>query len=259
VLVGTSNGVIGAVSVADQVRPLSRSAVAGLRAAGVRYVTMLTGDNRQTAAAVAADLGLDDYQAELLPEHKVQAVRDIAATHGPVAMIGDGVNDAPALAAATVGIAMGAAGTDTALETADIALMADDLSKVPFTIELSRAARATVRQNITFALALKVVTLLLVFPGWLTLWMAVLADTGGSLIVIGNGLRLVRYGRRDASQAGAEPAGLPARRTARTSPSTAVAAGCSHGGCACTLSAHAEPGGHDHDRGPVAAGNRASV
>jgi Cd2+/Zn2+-exporting ATPase len=259
VLVGTADEVIGAVSVADQVRPLSRSAVAGLRAAGVRYVTMLTGDNRQTAAAVAADLGLDDYQAELLPEHKVQAVREIAAQHGPVAMIGDGVNDAPALAAATVGIAMGAAGTDTALETADIALMADDLSKVPFAIELSRATRATVRQNITFALALKVVTLLLVFPGWLTLWMAVLADTGGSLIVIGNGLRLVRYGRRERSAAGPEPAGLPARRRARTSPSTAVAAGCSLGGCACTISGHAEPGGHDHDRAPVAAGNRGSA
>jgi len=259
VLVGSSDGVIGAVSVADQVRPLSKSAVAGLRAVGVRYVTMLTGDNRQTASAVAADLGLDDYQAELLPEHKVQAVRDIAAQHGPVAMIGDGVNDAPALAAATVGIAMGAAGTDTALETADIALMADDLSKVPFAIELSRAARATVRQNITFALALKVVTLLLVFPGWLTLWLAVLADTGGSLIVIGNGLRLTRYGRRDTSEAAAESTGLPARRTARTLPSTTVAASCSLGGCACTLSGHAEPGEHDHDRGPVTVGNGASA
>ncbi len=259
VLVGTTAGVIGAVSIADQVRPLSHAAIAGLRAAGVRYITMLTGDNRQTAAAVAADLGLDDYRAELLPEHKVQAVREIAAQHGPVAMIGDGVNDAPALAAATVGIAMGAAGTDTALETADIALMADDLSKLPFTIELSRAARATVRQNITFALALKVVTLLLVFPGWLTLWMAVLADTGGSLIVIGNGLRLVRHGRREISETASEPAGLPARRKTRTLPSATVAASCSHGGCACTLAGHTEPGEHDHDRGPLAAGNRASV
>ena len=261
VLVGTTAGVFGAISVADQVRPLSRSAIAGLRAAGVSYITMLTGDNRQTAAAVAADLGLDDYQAELLPEHKVQAVREIAAQHGPVAMIGDGVNDAPALAASTVGIAMGAAGTDTALETADIALMADDLSKVPFAIELSQATRATVRQNITFALALKVVTLLLVFPGWLTLWMAVLADTGGSLIVIGNGLRLVRHGRRETFEAPPQSAGLPARLRARILPSTAVAAGCSREGCACTLSGHTEPGGHDHehDRGPVAAGNRASV
>lgn len=259
VLVGTLAGVIGAVSIADQVRPLSRSAIAGLRAAGIRYITMLTGDNRQTAAAVAADLGLDDYQAELLPEHKVQAVHEIAAQHGPVAMVGDGVNDAPALAAATVGIAMGAAGTDTALETADIALMADDLSKVPFAIELSRATRATVRQNITFALALKVVTLLLVFPGWLTLWMAVLADTGGSLIVIGNGLRLVRHGRRDSKETAPEPAGLPARRRARTSPDAAVGASCSLGGCACSLSGHAEPGGHEHDRGPVAVGDRASA
>ena len=138
VLVARDGEVVGVIGVADTVRPLSRTAVEQLHAAGIQKVLMLTGDNRATAAAVAAELGLDDYRAELLPEHKVDAVRELLAEHGTVAMVGDGINDAPALAAATVGIAMGAAGTDTALETADIALMADDLSKVPFTIRLSR-------------------------------------------------------------------------------------------------------------------------
>ena len=197
VLVARDGEIVGVIGIADTLRPGAREMVDDLRRAGVESVLMLTGDNEQTAAAVAADLGLDGYRAELLPEHKVDAVRELLSTYGSVAMVGDGINDAPALTTATVGIAMGAAGTDTALETADIALMADDLSRVPFTIRLSRAARATVRQNITFALGLKIATLLLVFPGWLTLWMAVLADTGGSLIVIANGLRLVRHGREE--------------------------------------------------------------
>ena len=248
VLVGPAAGPLGALSVADQVRGLSRDAVARLRTAGVEHVVMLTGDNRQTAAAVAAQLGIEDFRAELLPEHKVSAVRELIEEYGPVAMVGDGINDGPALAAATVGIAMGAAGTDTALETADIALMADDLSKVPFTIRLSRAARSTVLQNISFALGLKLVTLLLVFPGWLTLWMAVLADTGGSLIVIGNGLRLLRFGKERPTQA-TSPApaplgrddiapaasGLPTRPKAVALPAKTAGGACSLQGCGCSL------------------------
>ncbi len=228
VLVSHDGEVVGVIGVADTVRPLSRLAVEQLHAAGVEKVLMLTGDNRATAAAVAAQLGLDDYRAELLPDQKVDAIRELQAKYGSVAMVGDGINDAPALAAATVGIAMGAAGTDTALETADIALMADDLSRVPFTIRLSRATRATVRQNIGFALGLKIATLLLVFPGWLTLWMAVLADTGGSLIVIANGLRLLRHGRGLEGS----PVGLPARPKVQQAPASAE---CATGGCACPV------------------------
>ena len=217
---------------------------------------MLTGDNRQTAEAVASTLGLDGYRAELMPDQKVGAVRELLAEYGGVAMVGDGINDAPALATATVGIAMGAAGTDTAIETADIALMADDLSKVPFTIGLSRATRRTVWQNIIFALALKVVATLLVFPGWLALWMAVLTDTGGSLIVIANGLRLLRYGRDEQSEAGSLASiGLPPRR--RLTP-VAMGGACAVSGCSCSVGDH-DPGhpGHDdeHDHGHDAAGD----
>ncbi|MCZ7665160.1 MAG: HAD-IC family P-type ATPase [Thermoleophilia bacterium] len=270
VLLGTADGALGAIGIADTIRPQSRDAVRDLKAAGVERVLMLTGDNRQTAAAVAAGVGLDDYHAELLPNHKVDVVKELLAKHGRVAMVGDGINDAPALATATVGIAMGAAGTDTALETADIALMADDLSKVPFTIRLSRAARATVRQNIGFALGLKILTTLLVFPGWLTLWMAVLADTGGSLIVIANGLRLLRHGRGTTAGGGAGGAavasaaavadgapggesmtaadgGLPARPR-HLNPEVTPTAACGKEGCACSLADHEADGHEGRDR-----------
>jgi Cd2+/Zn2+-exporting ATPase len=246
ILLGTHEGALGAISIADEVRPQSRDVVKQLHDAGIEQVLMLTGDNRQTADAVAATLGLDGYRAELMPDQKVDVVRELLAEYGGVAMVGDGINDAPALATATVGIAMGAAGTDTAIETADIALMTDDLSKVPFTIGLSRATRHTVWQNIIFALALKVVASLLVFPGWLALWMAVLTDTGGSLIVIANGLRLLRYGRDDVGAAnGPASIGLPPRK--RLTP-VAVAGSCSTSGCSCSVGDH-DPGhpAHDHD------------
>ena len=253
-VVGTADGALGMIGIADEVRPNSRQTVADLREAGIEHVLMLTGDNRRTAAAVADTLDLDGFRAELLPEAKVAAMRELLDEYGHVAMIGDGINDAPALATASVGIAMGAAGTDTALETADIALMADDLTKVPFTIRLSRAARRTVWQNITFALGLKVVATFLVFPGWMTLWMAVLVDTGGSLLVIGNGLRLLRH-EKDRSPApaeeGAAPAttGLPARAKRRTIEKPASA--CATAGCACGLddhALHAADGETDHQR-----------
>jgi Zn2+/Cd2+-exporting ATPase len=191
-LVGTEQAVLGAVAVADTPRESSAGAVAGLREAGVTRTVMLTGDNALTARAIGQRIGVDEVRADLLPQDKVQAVRDLEARHGAIGMVGDGVNDAPALAAATVGIAMGGAGTDVALETADIALMADDLSKLPFTIALSRATLRVIKQNIGLALGLKLLAVLAVFPGWLTLWLAILADMGATILVTLNGMRLLR-------------------------------------------------------------------
>src|SRR5680860_219344 len=199
-LVGDGERALGAVTLADEPRPLGRKSMQALHEAGVERILMLTGDNRQTAASVAEQLGLDDFRYELLPADKVETIEQLLAELGKVAMVGDGINDAPALALSSVGIAMGAAGTDTALETADIALMTDDLARIPHILRLSRAARRVVRQNISFALGLKVVATLLVFPGFLTLWMAVIADTGASLVVILNGLRLLRYGKKEMSR-----------------------------------------------------------
>jgi Cd2+/Zn2+-exporting ATPase len=164
-----------------------------LRHAGIAHVVMLTGDQASTAASIAADLGITDVRAELLPEHKVDAVKALKQAYGAVAMVGDGVNDAPALAAADVGIAMGAAGSDAALETADIALMADDLLRIPYAIRLSRATLRNIKVNIAVSLGLKAVFLVLAALGLATLWMAVVADMGASLLVIANGLRLLRY------------------------------------------------------------------
>lgn len=191
-VVGTAQGFLGIIAVADEVREVSVAAVAALKRAGIRQTIMLTGDNTATARAIAGRVGVDEFRAELLPQDKVTAVQSLMRQYGKVAMVGDGINDAPALATATVGIAMGGAGTDTALETADIALMADDLSKLPFTIRLSRAALRVIRQNITFSLVIKALAVLAVFPGWLTLWLAILADMGASMLVTLNGMRLLR-------------------------------------------------------------------
>jgi len=191
-LVGEGNRVIGVIAAADRLRRESRAAIAALHDAGVRHVAMFTGDNRETARNIAAQVGADEYLADLLPADKVNAVRELLRREGAVGMVGDGINDAPALAGATVGIAMGVAGADTALETADITLMADDLTRLPFLIRLSRKALGVIRQNIAFAIIIKLVAIALIFPGWLTLWMAVLADMGASLIVTLNGLRLLR-------------------------------------------------------------------
>ncbi len=190
-VVGTAEGFLGIVAVADEIRETSKAALAGLKRAGIRSTYMLTGDNEATARAVAAQVGVDEFWAELLPQNKVKAIESLLAKYGKVAMVGDGINDAPALATATVGIAMGGAGTDTAMETADIVLMADDLSKLPFTVRLSRMALTVIKQNITFSLVIKAVAVAAVFPGWLTLWLAVLADMGASLLVTMNGIRLL--------------------------------------------------------------------
>ncbi|WP_019535914.1 heavy metal translocating P-type ATPase [Paenibacillus ginsengihumi] len=192
VVLGTAAELYAVFAVSDEVRAESAELLRQLSRAGIARTVMLTGDNRGTAAAVAAKLGGIEHRAELLPQHKVAAVKELMASHGQVVMVGDGVNDAPALATATVGIAMGAAGTDTALETADVALMADDLGKLPYAIRLSRKALRIIKQNIAFSLLVKAVFLLLIFAGYSTLWMAVLADTGSSLLVIANGMRLLK-------------------------------------------------------------------
>lgn len=179
-------------TVGDVLRENSAGAVSGLHKAGIAHTIMLTGDHEETARSIAAQTGVDGYRAGLLPQDKVEAVRELLKQYGNVAMIGDGVNDAPALALSTVGIAMGAAGTDAALETADIALMGDDLSQLAYVIRLGRKTLRIIKQNIAFSLVFKAAILLLVIPGWLTLWLAVVGDMGTSLLVTLNGLRLLR-------------------------------------------------------------------
>jgi Cd2+/Zn2+-exporting ATPase len=160
---------------------------------------MLTGDNEGTAKAIAKEAGIDEVHAELLPEDKVLAVERLVKQYEHVAMIGDGVNDAPALARASLGLAMGAAGSDAAIETADIALMSDDLSKLPWLIHHSRRTLNIIRQNIAFSLAVKVMFVVLTFAGFASLWAAIAADMGASLLVIGNGLRLLGLSSRPKS------------------------------------------------------------
>ena len=197
VAVGNDQHVCGLISVADGVRENARETITAVKRLGVRKVLMLTGDNEGTARAVAAATGVDAFQAELLPEDKLNAVEHLVDELGQVAMVGDGVNDAPAMAAATFGIAMGAIGTDVAIETADIALMSDDLSKLPWLIRHSRRTLGIIKQNITFALALKLVFIALALLRAASLWMAIAADTGASLLVISNGLRLLRDRRHE--------------------------------------------------------------
>ncbi len=191
-IVGTEKDILAVIAVADEVRDSSMGVIQKLHQLGIKKTIMLTGDNKGTATAIAGSVGVSDVQAELLPQDKLDFIKQLRSEYGNVAMVGDGINDAPALAASTVGIAMGGAGTDTALETADVALMGDDLRKLPFAIKLSRNALSIIKQNITFALAIKLIALLLVIPGWLTLWIAILSDMGATLLVALNGLRLMR-------------------------------------------------------------------
>lgn len=191
VVVGRESELIGFIALADRVRPNSKDVVTALREAGIEHVVMLTGDNRGTANAIAAQTGVDEVHAELLPADKVTKVEELVAKYGAVAMLGDGVNDAPALARATLGIAMGAAGSDAAIETADVALMSDDLSKLPWLIRHSRRTMSVIRQNITFSLGVKAVFVVLTFAGYSSMWGAIAADMGASLLVVFNGLRLL--------------------------------------------------------------------
>jgi Cd2+/Zn2+-exporting ATPase len=192
-LVSKNSQVMGFVGVADISRPSSREALQSLKALnGGAKIVMLTGDHRAAAQGLAEDLGfVDEVFAGLMPADKLGVVGKLEKEYGPVVMIGDGVNDAPALAAASVGIAMGGAGTAQALETADIVLMQDDLTHLTAAIRISRRTRRIIWQNIIFSLVVKGVFLLLTVPGWATLWMAVFADMGASLLVIMNGMRLL--------------------------------------------------------------------
>ncbi len=192
VVIGTDDHVCGFITLADQVRPDSRAAVAALHAVGVKRVAMLTGDNFGTANAIAGDIGIDDVRAELLPADKVAAIESLERDYGAVAMIGDGINDAPALARANLGIAMGVMGTDVAVETADIALMTDDIGRLAWLIGHSRRTLSIIRQNTIFALGIKVVFVVLTFSGAASLWAAIAADMGASLLVVANALRLLR-------------------------------------------------------------------
>ena len=193
VIISNETTPLAVIAVADTVRESSRQAIVELHALGIRTL-MLTGDNDLTAKAIAKSVGIDDARGNLLPEDKLSVINEELSKYGTVGMVGDGINDAPALAKSSIGFAMGAAGTDTALETADVALMDDDLRKIPHFIRLSIKAAGILKQNIIIALSIKAVFLVLAFMGVATLWMAVFADMGASLIVVFNGLRLLRRG-----------------------------------------------------------------
>ena len=190
---GDSDGrVLGILAVGDSIRPDAPEALRALHAAGVTQVVMLSGDNQRTADAIARQAGIDQAYGDLLPDDKIARVRDLVTQYRHVGMIGDGVNDAPAMAAASVGIAMGGTGTDTAIETADIVLMQDDLAKVAEAVHLGRRTVRVIQFNIAFALALKAVFLLLAVAGYTSLWLAIAADMGATLLVVANALRLLR-------------------------------------------------------------------
>ena len=190
-MLASEEQVLAIFAVADTIKESSRTAIAELHALGVASV-MLTGDNAATAASIARQAGIDDARGNLLPEDKLAAVEELQRRYGPTAMTGDGINDAPALARADIGVAMGAAGTDTAMEAADVVIMNDDLRRIPETIRLSRRTHAVLWQNITLALGIKAVFFWLALFGEASMWMAVFADMGASLLVIANGLRLLR-------------------------------------------------------------------
>jgi Cd2+/Zn2+-exporting ATPase len=192
VILGTDAHVCGLIVLRDDPREGAADAVAALRREGIGRLVMLTGDNRGTAAAIGARLGIDDIRHGLLPEDKLEAIEELVASERHVAMVGDGVNDTPALARADIGIAMGGAGTDVAIETADIVIMGDDLSRLPWLVRHSRRTLAVIRQNIVASLAIKAIFIGLAFAGWATLWGAIAADMGVSLAVVGNALRLLR-------------------------------------------------------------------
>ena len=192
----------GAIALSDRPRAESRAAIARLQSLGVRPVVMLTGDRRAVAAQVGREVGVDEVRAELLPEDKIAAVRELLAKHRTIAMVGDGVNDAPALAMATVGVAMGRGGTDVALEAADVALMADELGRIPFAVSLARFARGVIRQNVTISMGIVLLLIPLTLTGLVNTTLAVVMHEGSTVIVVLNGLRLLAWrDRAGAAQA----------------------------------------------------------
>ena len=195
VLVGHDGSALGVIGLADEMRIGGREVIDRLREQDVRRVVLLTGDTQRNAEAAMASSGVDEIHAELMPADKVEWVARLREQYGPVAMVGDGINDAPALAAADVGIAMGAAGTDVALETADVALMSDDLTNLPYALRLGRRTLANIRVNVGIALGLKMAFVVLAAMGIATMWMAIVADTGASLLVTANSLRLLNARR----------------------------------------------------------------
>jgi Zn2+/Cd2+-exporting ATPase len=193
-LVVNQNGrFLGVLALADVARPAARATLHHLRQLGIQRLIMLTGDHRRAAQPVADAVGVTDVQADLLPGDKLAIIQQLQQQHGAVAMVGDGVNDAPALATATVGIAMGGAGTAVALETADVALMADDLSKLPFVVGLSRASRSIIQQNLAIALGVIVLLIVTSVVGLVQLSAAVVLHEGSTILVVLNALRLLRY------------------------------------------------------------------
>jgi len=207
VAIGDANGVSGVLELRDRIRPDAKGIVARLHAQGVKKIVMLTGDNAATARAVAAEVGIDEVRAELLPEDKVTAIEELVTQYGTVAMIGDGVNDAPAMARAHYGIAMGAVGSDAAIETADIALMTDDIGKVPWLIGHSRRTMAIIKQNIGLSLATKAAFVVATAFGMASMWGAIAADVGVSLLVVANALRLLRAREGDTGPRGGQQIG----------------------------------------------------
>jgi Cd2+/Zn2+-exporting ATPase len=184
---------VGLIALADTLRPEAAATMKALKAAGVSHTIMLTGDNARSATAIAKEIGLTEFRADLMPDDKLTIIRELAKEYGHVAMIGDGVNDAPALAHATVGIAMGGAGTDVALETADVALMGDDLSKLPFAVGLGRATRAIIMQNLFISLGVIAFLVITSLTGIVSIGIAIIFHEGSTLVVVANALRLLGY------------------------------------------------------------------
>lgn len=220
VAIGHDQQICGLISIADAIRPESRSAIQAMKKAGIERVVMLTGDNQGAAKTIAESIGIDEYRAELLPEDKVKQVEALVARYKQVAMVGDGINDAPAMAASNLGIAMGAAGSDAAIETADIALMSDDLGKLAWLVDHSRRTLNIIKQNVVFSLAVKSAFVGLTFANKSTLWMAMLSDMGATFIVVSNALRLLNN-RNESGREARIPNQLTATRI--QSPSSAAA------------------------------------